>query len=414
MAGLRLYALTALAAVAALAAWSAPIVHPALTFHKDIEPIFQARCQGCHRPGEVAPMPLLRYQDARPWAKAIREAVLTGKMPPWSPDPHYGKFSNDLSLGPGEKEKIIAWIDAGAPEGRLSDAPPPLRFPEGWNIPQPDVVFELPEPYQIPASGTVDYQYIRVPTNFAEDKWVQMVEVRPGEPSVVHHAIVVMRTPGRNRDEYLGGYAPGMTPQIWKPGQGRLVKAGTVLEFQMHYATNGKAARDRTRIGLIFAKQPVTEQVIGIQLTPDALNIPPGNADYRVDASGTIGQAVKLVAIRAHMHLRGKSMELRAVFPSGETEILLSVPKYDFNWQPYYYLETPKVLPRGTRIEATSHFDNSPNNPFNPDPTATVTWGPQSWDEMMIGWLDIAVERKIPQDEPHGDAPAGRAVREIQ
>jgi hypothetical protein len=400
MAGLRFYAVIALATAAPLAA------HPAPTFHKDIEPIFQARCQGCHRPGEVAPMPLLRYQDARPWAKAIRAAVLTGKMPPWSPDPRYGKFSNDLSLAPSEKEKIMAWIDAGAPEGKLSDAPPPRRFPEGWNIPQPDLVFEMPEPYQVPASGTVDYQYIQVPTNFAEDKWVQMVEVRPGEPSVVHHAIVVMRAPGRNRDEYLGGYAPGMTPQIWKPGQARLVKAGTVLEFQMHYATNGKAARDRTRIGLIFAKPPVTEQVIGIQLTPDSLNIPPGDADYRLDASGTIGQTVKLVAIRAHMHLRGKSMELRAVYPGGETEILLSVPKYDFNWQPYYYLETPKALPRGTRIEATSHFDNSPNNPYNPNPAATVTWGPQSWDEMMIGWLDIAVERN--------GAPAAPAVREIQ
>ena len=190
MVGLRLCALTALAMHTAFAAAAA------LTFHKDIEPILQARCQGCHRPGEVAPMPLLRYQDARPWAKAIRAAVVSGKMPPWSPDPHYGKFSNDLSLAPGEKEKIVSWIDAGAPEGNLSDAPAPRQFPEGWNIPQPDVVFELPEPYEVPASGTIDYKYIPVPTNFTEDKWVQMVEVRPGEPSVVHHAIVVMRAPG--------------------------------------------------------------------------------------------------------------------------------------------------------------------------------------------------------------------------
>ena len=373
------------------------------TFHKDIEPILQARCQGCHRPGEVAPMVLLRYQDVRPWAKAIRAAVLAGKMPPWSPDPKYGKFSNDLSLAPGEKEKIVAWIDAGAPEGNLSDAPPPRQFPEGWNIPQPDAVFELPEAYEVPASGTIDYQYIHVPTNFTEDKWVQIAEVRPGAPSVVHHAIVVMRAPGSRREEYLGGYAPGMMPQSWKPGQARLIKAGTVLEFQMHYATNGTPARDRTRIGLIFAKQPVTEQVIGTQVVPTSLSIPPGDANYRVDASATMGKTVKLVAIRAHMHLRGKSMELRAVYPNGESEILLSVPKYDFNWQPYYYLETPKILPRGTRIEATSYFDNSPNNRFNPDPTATVTWGPQSWDEMMIGWLDIAVER----DPTHNDASFG-------
>ncbi len=392
-----------------------PAFAATLTFHKDIEPIFQARCQSCHRPGEVAPMPLLKYQDARPWAKAIRAAVITGKMPPWSPDPHYGKFLNDLSLAPGEKEKIVSWVDAGAPEGKLSDTPAPRQFPEGWNIPQPDVVFELPEPYDVPASGTIDYKYIRVPTNFTEDKWVQIAEVRPGAPSVVHHAIVVMRAPGSRRDEYLAGYAPGMTPQIWKPGEARLIKAGSVLEFQMHYATNGTPARDRTRIGLIFAKEPVTEQVIGTQLTPQSLNIPPGDADYRVDASGLMGQEVKLVAIRAHMHLRGKSMQVRAVYPTGETEILLNVPKYDFNWQPYYYLETPKVLPKGTRLEATSYFDNSPNNRFNPDPTAAVTWGPQSWDEMMIAWLDIAVDRNAMHHEGAAPAiatPATPSVRE--
>jgi hypothetical protein len=362
------------------------------TFHRDIEPILQNRCQSCHRPGEVAPMPLLNYQQVRPWAKAIRAAVLSGKMPPWSPDPRYGHFSNDLSLRPGEKEKIAAWIDAGAPEGRPSDAPKPREFTEGWNIPQPDVVFEMPEPFNVPASGTIDYQYIRVPTNFTEDRWVQMAEVRPGERSVVHHAIVMMQAPG-GRQEYLAGYAPGMSAQIWKPGQARLLKAGSVLEFQMHYATNGKPATDRTRIGLVFAKGPVTEQIIGTQVMPPGLNIPPGAAHFRVDASGVIGAPVKLVAMRAHMHLRGKSMEFRAVYPTGETEILLSIPKYDFNWQPYYYLETPKELPAGTRIECTAYFDNSANNPFNPDPTRTVTWGPQSWDEMMIGWLDIAVQR---------------------
>lgn len=362
------------------------------TFHKDIEPIFQARCQNCHRAGEVAPMPLLTYQEARPWAKAIRAAVAGGKMPPWTPDPRYGKFTNDLSLRPGEKETIVAWIDAGAPEGKSSDAPRAREFRPGWNIPAPDVVFELPEPYNVPASGAVDYQYIDVPTHFTEDKWVQMAEVRPGQPAVVHHAIVVMKAPGSRREEYLGGYAPGMTPQIWRPGQARLVKAGAVLTFQMHYSTNGKPASDRTRIGLVFAKGPVTEQVIGTQVVPPGLNIPPGVADYRVDAGSVFGETVKLVAIRAHMHVRGKSMELRAVYPTGESEVLLSIPRYDFNWQPYYYLETPKELPRGTRIECTAHFDNSPNNKFNPDPTATVTWGPQTWDEMMIGWLDITVE----------------------
>jgi hypothetical protein len=278
-------------------------------------------------------------------------------------------------------------------------------FPQGWNIPTPDAVFELPEPYEVPAAGALDYQYIDVATHFTEDKWVQAVEVRPGEPSVVHHAIVVVKSPGSRREEYLGGYAPGMTPQIWKPGQARLIKAGSVLTFQMHYATNGKPASDRTKIGLIFAKGPVTEQVIATQVVPPGLSIPPGVRDYRVDAVSVFDQPVKLVAIRAHMHLRGKSMELRAVYPTGETEVLLSIPNYDFNWQPYYYLETPKELPRGTRIECTAHFDNSANNKFNPDPTATVLWGPQTWDEMMIGWLDVAVERNAEHSPEHNLKP---------
>lgn len=362
------------------------------TFHKDAERILQNRCQGCHRPGEAAPMSLLTYEDARPWAKAIRAAVLAGKMPPWSPDPQYGKFSNDLSLAPGEKEKLVAWVDAGAVEGSPADAPKARTFTQGWRIPQPDVVFEMPEPLEVPASGAIEYKFIRVPTNFTEDKWVQMAEVRPGDPAVVHHAIVVADAPdARGREEYLGGYAPGMLPQMWKPGQARLLKAGSTLTFQMHYSANGKAARDRTKIGLVFARGPVTERIVGMQSMPPGLTIPPGASNLRVDGNATLHQEAKLVAVRAHMHARGKSFQFRAVYPSGETEILLNIPKYDFNWQPYYYLETPKALPSGTRIEATGYFDNSANNPFNPDPAATVYWGPQTWDEMMIGWFDVAV-----------------------
>ena len=383
--------------------WAAALVLASPTFHKDVEPILQARCQGCHRPGEAAPMSLLTYKDARPWAKAIRGAIISGKMPPWSPDKQYGRFANDLSLTAAEKDTLLSWIDSGAHEGKIKDAPKPLSFPDGWRIPNPDVMFELPEPYAVPASGVIDYQYIRVPTNFTEDKWVEMVEVRPSERSVVHHAIVLVNTPGA-RQEYLGGYAPGMTPQVWKPGQARRIRAGATLEFQLHYQANGKAANDRTKIGLVFAKQPVTEQVIGTQVMPYGLDIPPGDPNFRVDASGMFGVPVKLVGMRAHMHLRGKSMDFRAVYPTGENETLLSVPQYDFNWQPYYYLETPKLLPRGTRLEITAFFDNSANNKFNPDPTAAVHWGPQTWDEMCIGWVDIAVDRKIADQVPRPSA----------
>jgi hypothetical protein len=365
------------------------------TFHKEIEPILQHRCQGCHRPGEAGPMPLLTYQQTRPWAKAIRTAVLSGKMPPWQADPNYGHFANDLSMTAPEKQALVAWIDAGAPEGNLADAPRPKAFVDGWRISKPDVVFEMPTEFNVPASGAIDYQYFPVPTNFTEDKWVEAVEVRPGDRAAVHHAIVVVDSGNAARgQEYLAGYAPGMTPQFWKPGQARLIHAGSYLVFQMHYQATGKPTKDRTKIGLIFAKKPATEQIVGLQAAAHWLSIPPNEPDYRVQAMEKIQETCYLVGMRAHMHLRGKSFTFRALYPNGESEILLDIPKYDFNWQPYYYLETPKLLPKGTRIEATAVFDNSPNNPFNPNPNTSVFWGPQTWDEMMIGWFDIAVPVK--------------------
>jgi len=387
--------------IASLAAFPAiaGTATPPPTFHKDVEPILQKRCQMCHRAGEAAPMALMTYEQARPWAKAIRASVITGKMPPWTADPHYGKFTNDLSLTPAEKDKLVAWVDGGALEGSDADAPKPANFTEGWRIPKPDVVFEMPQEFEVPAKGVIDYQYIPVPTHFTEDKWVQMAEVRPGDRSLVHHSIVVIDDgTGVNNEEYLAGYAPGSEPQIWRPGEARLVKAGSTLVFQMHYAATGRAGRDRTKIGLVFAKKPVTQRIVAMQVMDPMLAIPPGNGNFRVDASLTIKHPVKLAGMRAHMHLRGKSFQFRAVYPNGETEILLDIPKYDFNWQPYYYLETPKMLPAGTRIECTAYFDNSANNPFNPDPGALVRWGPQTWDEMMIGWVDIEVP--VNQDHP--------------
>ncbi len=366
---------------------------PPVTFHKDVEPILQARCQGCHRPGEAAPMSLLTYKEVRPWAKAIRTAVLSGKMPPWQAESHSLKFSNDPSLGPGEKETLLTWIDSGAREGDPADAPQPRLFLEGWQIPKPDLVFEMPTPFNVPAFGVIDYQYLPVQTHFTEDKWVEMAEVRPGERAVVHHAIVVVDSHDGSEQQYLAGYAPGMTPQIWKPGQARLIKAGSTLIFQMHYTVNGKPVRDRTRIGLVFAKTPATQEIVGLQAAAHGLAIPPGDSNYTVESSATLHEEAYLMGMRAHMHLRGKSFLFRAVYPTGETETLLNLPRYDFEWQPYYYLASPKLLPRGTRIECTAVFDNSRNNPYNPNPAAAVFWGPQTWDEMMIGWLDVAVAR---------------------
>jgi hypothetical protein len=377
--------------IIALGAGQVPASSVPVTFHRDVEPILQNRCQSCHRPGEAAPMPLLTYRDTRPWAKAIRAAVLTGKMPPWHPDPRFGRFSNDLSLASTEKETLVAWIDSGAPEGDPSQAPPPRTFPRGWQIPKPDLVIEMPVPFDVPPSGVIDYQYLSVPTHFTEDKWVEMAEVRPGDRSVVHHAIVVVDANDGSEQQYLAGYAPGMMPQVWKPGQARFIKAGSTLIFQMHYTSSGKRSRDRTRIGLVFARQPARETIVGMQVAAHTLAIPPGEANYRVGSSAAIRQTAYLVGMRAHMHFRGKSFVFRAVYPNGESETLLNLPHYDFEWQPYYYLEKPILLPRGTHIECTAVFDNSANNRFNPNPEATVFWGPQTWDEMMIGWLDLAV-----------------------
>ncbi|MBI3473295.1 MAG: thiol-disulfide isomerase [Candidatus Solibacter usitatus] len=367
-----------------------------VAFHRDVLPVLARRCQSCHRPGEAAPMPLLTYRDARPWAKAIREAVLLKRMPPWFADPAYGKFANDPSLTAAEIRTLVSWADGGALEGPAGGDPPAVPFVDGWRIPKPDAVFSLPEESSVPASGVVDYRYVSVETGFTEDRWVEMAEVRPSNRGVVHHAIVFVSGPGGGgwfgARRYLAGYAPGAVPQIWKPGQARLIPAGSHLVFQMHYTANGKEAVDRTQIGLIFAKRLPRQQIVATTAGTHWFEIPPGDANHRVDAATTMHETVHLVGLRAHMHLRGQSFEFRAVYPTGESRILLRVPRYDFNWQPYYYLETPLLLPKGTRIECTAYYDNSAANPSNPDPRAAVRWGEQSWEEMMLGWIDLAVD----------------------
>jgi len=406
-----------------------------ITFNKDVLSILQKRCQGCHRPGEVAPMSLLTYRDARPWAKAIREAVLTRKMPPWFADPHYGKFSNDRSLTNNEIATLVSWVDGGAREGDPKDAPSPIEWVDGWSIGKPDAVFEMPRDFDVPAAGTVEYQYIVIPSGFTRDTWVQAAEARPGNRQLVHHIIAFVRPPGsewlkdakpgvpfvpvekkaeggkkkeeqkEESDEAAGspelliGFAPGLVPMMLRPGQAKMVTAGSDFVFQMHYTATGKAGTDRSRIGVIFAKEPPGERVF----TANALNskfvIPAGDPAYRVDSSITLQPPARLVDLMPHMHYRGKDFEYRLIYPTGETQTVLSVPRYDFNWQLFYYLSDPIVLPRGTRIDCTAHFDNSPNNRYNPDPKKEVRWGEQTWEEMMIGWFDVAVDAaKDPAD----------------
>jgi hypothetical protein len=383
------------------------------TFYKDVLPVLERNCQSCHRPGEAAPMALVTYQDARPWAKAIRQAVLTRKMPPWLADPSVGHFANDRTLARSDIEALVQWSDAGAPAGSQKDAPKPVDFTEGWNIAKPDVILEMASSYEVPASGTIEYQHFIVPTGFTEDKWVQVVELRPGNRSLVHHAAVFVRPPeskwmrsakpgepvGRQAEsglslyeEILDFHVPGAVPHALPPGQAKLVKAGSDLVFQMHYTTNGKPATDRTRIGIVFAKEPPRERIFTLQIANRGFLIPPGASDFPVDSKLTLQGDARIIALNPHMHVRGKSFEFRVATPGNDPQVLLRVPHYDFSWQLQYYLAEPLSLARGSRIECSATFDNSPNNPANPDPSKEVRWGDQSWEEMMVGTVDVAID----------------------
>lgn len=406
-----------IALASAVLASAAPVTTP--TFNKDVLPILEKRCQDCHRPGEAAPMSLLTYQDARPWAKAIRQAVLTRKMPPWFADPSVGHFANDRSLSQDEIDTLVAWIDGGVKEGDPKDAPAPRTFVEGWNIGKPDLVLQMPNAFEIPASGTIEYQYVVIPTGLTQDTWVSKIEVRPEARGQMHHVIVYVREPGSKwfadakpgvvfvppRGEGggasgLGGYVPGeaFAPPS-TPHRATLIKAGSDLVMQLHYTTNGKQAPDRTKIGLIFAKEPPTEKVQSLMALQFRLAIPPGDANYETHATATIKEDCDLISMMPHAHLRGKAFEYRIVKPDGESETVLRVPHYDFNWQLTYFPAKPIHLPKGTKVEVTAWYDNSPNNPYNPDPSKEVHWGEQTWEEMMIGYFGVVITdpQKSPQ-----------------
>lgn len=408
------------------------------TFYKDVLPILQNNCQTCHRPGEVAPMSLLTYEDARPWAVAIKTAVLTKKMPPWYADPQFGHFANERKLTPQAIKTLVTWVDGGTQRGDPKDAPAPVQFVDGWNIGVPDKVIEMPIGYNVPAEGTVEYQYMVIPMGFKQDTWVRAAEVRPGNRAVVHHVIAFIRSPesqwmrdakpgeffvpkktqddSANKNEnpekqatsndqprprrrgeigdLLVGYAPGIQPLDLHNDQAKLIKAGSDIILQLHYTANGTSGVDKTKIGLIFAKEPPRLRNITIGASNPSFKIPPNDSNYEVKSQVRLEETVTLADLMPHMHFRGKDFLYQVIYPDGRTETLLSVPKYDFNWQLGYMLEKPLVLPKGTRIECTAHFDNSANNPYNPDPTKEVRWGDQTWEEMMIGWFSVAVDPK--------------------
>ncbi len=390
------------------------------TFHKDVQPILANRCQGCHRAGEIGPMSFMNYGEVRPWAKAIKQSVSTRRMPPWFADPHFGKWANDRAMSQQEIDTVVAWVDGGAPEGDVKDKRPARTFVDGWNIPEPDLVVGMTKPFPVPAGAKVDYQYIVVPTGLKEDKWVRMVEARPSDRTVVHHVVVFIRDPkskwlreaepgvpfvpnrtGKDRRIDVGGggneilhiYTPGNLPDVWSPTQAKLLPAGSDLVFQMHYTSTKKSTEDMTKLGIVYAKEPPKERIMTLAVGNESFSIPPNADNHRVPGSFTIPNDATLMSFFPHMHLRGKAFEYSLV-KDGQRETLLRVPRYDFNWQLTYKMEQPLVLKPGTKIEAVGFFDNSANNPWNPDPNATVTWGEQSWEEMMYGFFDVSIDAR--------------------
>jgi mono/diheme cytochrome c family protein len=391
-----------------------------VSFTKDVAQILFKNCAECHRPGEIAPMSLMTYQEVRPWAKSIRERVADRSMPPWFADPKHGDWANDARLSQKDIDTIVAWVDAGAPKGEDRHLPPPPKFADGWAIGKPDVVLEMQEEYTVPADGTVPYLYFTIPTGFTEDKWIQAMEIRPGNRSVVHHVIAYSQDPSikysnsggegefRRGRTHLGGITPNKTGIFFGPDTARLIKKGHNIVFQMHYTTNGQVTKDRTKIGLVFAKEPAKK----ILMTGNAANgrfaIPPGDPNYEVKSSKTFDEDVLITSFMPHMHVRGKDFIYTAVYPDGRSEILLNVPRYDFNWQLTYIPKEPILLPKGTRLDCVAHYDNSSKNKFNPDPTKEVRWGDQTWEEMMIGWYTYTRAREEPKPATSGGSTSER------
>jgi hypothetical protein len=369
-----------------------------VTFSRDVAPILYQRCVECHRQGEVARISFTTYKEVRPWAKAIKERVLTRTMPPWLADPHYGEFRNDRRLRQQEIDTVVAWVNAGAPEGDPKAMPPMPQYADGWNIGKPDAVFDIGTDFDVPAEGVVPYKYFKVPTNFTEDKWVEAAEIRPDKRDAVHHIIVFVQEPGAQSgpiggegSNLLVGFAPGEQPARFERGTAKLVRAGSTFLFQMHYTPNGKAVKDRSYVGLRFAKEPPKYRAITGRALNFGFKIPPGDPNYEVKSTFTAKEDLQLVGLMPHMHLRGKDFKYTVVYADGRDQVILSVPRYDFNWQLAYEMKTPLDLPKGTRIDCVAHFDNSANNKYNPDSTREVKWGDQTWEEMMIGWFTYTV-----------------------
>jgi hypothetical protein len=429
-----------------------------VTFNKDVAPIFFKNCAECHREGEAAPFSVMSYKDVRPWAKSIREKVVNREMPPWHADPHVQEFKNDRRMTPAEIDTVSAWVDGGAKEGDPKDLPPAPKFEDGWSIGKPDMVITTPEEYTLEANGPDEIKYFEVDPGFKEDKYVMMAEARPGNRQIVHHLVSFIRPPkdgkpapkltpeeikkmreelerdlifykdgtltkvkmdapvyddgcslpsggsglrgdGSGRDESqllpLVGFSPGATALKWDQGMVKKIPAGSKIIFQMHYSKSaGSVQKDRSMVGLVFAKGPIEKLVMTRPVSNHYFKIPAGAESHRVTACWTTDQDITLINSMPHMHLRGKAMEIKVVFPDGKSETVLNVPRYDFGWQMIYFYKKPIAIPKGSKFVVTAIYDNSAKNRFNPNPNVDIRWGDPTYEDMMIGWLEYAIDLK--------------------
>jgi len=429
-----------------------------ITFTKDVAPIFFKQCAECHHPGEAAPFSVMSYKDVRPWAKSIKEKVVKREMPPWHADPHVQEFKNDRRMTQAEIDTITAWVDQGASEGALLDLPPAPAFADGWNIGKPDIVIAMPEEYTLAANGPDEIQYFEADPGFKEDKYVMMAEARPGNRQIVHHLIAFIRPPKEgkpapkltpeelkkmreeferdsvfyqdgtltkvkmdapvyddgcslpsggsgfkrdgsgsdpNQNALLVGFAPGMPVAKWGQGMVKKIPAGSKIVFQMHYSKAANSVqKDRSMVGLVLAKGPMEKMVVTHPVSNNYFKIPAGAEKHRVTACWTTDHEITLINAMPHMHLRGKAMEFKVVYPNGKNEVVLNVPNYDFGWQTVYYYKKPITVPKGSKFVVTAIFDNSAKNKFNPDPKVDIRWGDPTYEDMMIGWLEYTVDLK--------------------
>jgi peroxiredoxin len=387
-----------------------PLIGATVTYSNQIARILQARCVECHRPGDIAPFSLMKYDEVAGWAETIAEVVSEERMPPWHASPKHGKFAGDRRLSDQEKSLISQWVKAGAPEGDPAELPPEPKFATtGWQLPQePDLVVPMSEkPFVVPATGTIKYQFFTADPGLTEDKWVRAIEVRPGNRAVVHHVLVFAATGNaRERIEeggtngFFAAYVPGLRAAEYPSGMARRLPAGSRLVFQLHYTPNGSPQMDLSEVGMVFAEpDSITQEIRTVSAVQRKIEIPPHADNHMLEAtSASATPGTRLMAFMPHMHLRGKAFSYEAIFADGQRELLLDIPRYDFNWQTRYVLAEPREVPPGTRLHAVAHYDNSGQNLNNPDPSKTIRWGSQTWEEMMIGYFEIAVPRDAKRD----------------